>query len=108
MHLLEGLLFRPDAACCTAARLRMPGVFRSLALWAGWVLWGAIAPAAEWRLPPIQGDLTGDITPLKLPGAPTLHWTIDLKSGSPNERVADLAIDGRATHLKTSFRLDPA
>ena len=73
-----------------------------------WTLTAPAAPAADLVLPPIAGELAGDFTPLKIAGAPTVHWTIKLESPAPFERVAQVTADGAGVHLRAEARLDTA
>jgi hypothetical protein len=81
-------------------RLRLP--------LAGLLLAAATVSGAELRLPPLTGELAGDFTPLKLAGAPTLHWTLNLTAAPGDIRVAQLGLDGPGTHLRGEARLDAA
>ena len=71
-------------------------------------LGGAVTPglAAEWRLPPLTGQLAGEFTPVKLAGAPTLHWTLALENPAPAARVASLTADGTDTHVRAEVQMD--
>lgn len=62
--------------------------------------------AADLKFPPIDGELSGDFTPLKLPGAPPLHWTVTLRSEGEKSRAADIVIQGAGTRLHAAGRLD--
>ena len=76
---------------------RLAGAFAAFAMSAG-----------ELRLPPVTGELAGDFTPLKIAGAPTLHWTLALESPAPSERIARLVADGPETHARVEFHLNAA
>jgi hypothetical protein len=63
--------------------------------------------AAEWSLPPLDGDFTGDVAALKLPGAPALHWKLALRSRTdPAERNVELSVDGEGTRVRAAAQLD--
>ena len=64
--------------------------------------------AADLKLPPIDGELSGDFTPIKLPGAPKLHWTVTLKSEGETGRAADVLLQGAGTRLHATGRIDAA
>jgi hypothetical protein len=64
--------------------------------------------AAELKVPPINGQLTGDFQPFQLPGAPALHWTLTLESRAENERTGLLVAEGPGTHLRLEMLLDAA
>lgn len=80
-----------------------------------WLRWGlllalvATASAAEWQLPPIDGELSGDFAPLKYPGAPALHWKLNLsRVAGSGERTAELNVAGEGTTLRAEARVNPA
>lgn len=64
--------------------------------------------AAEWRLPPISGELEGDFTPLKVPDAPKLHWQITAQRAGPAERDLRIAVDGAGLRMRLSAHVDAA
>ncbi len=72
------------------------------------LLAAAVARGAGFILPPLAGELSGDFTPLKLPGAPTVHWHLTLQPEAGGIRVAGLLFDGPGTHLRGEARLDAA
>ncbi len=76
----------------------------------GWALAGLLAGAgaAEFRLPPISGRLSGHFTPLQLAGAPELIWSLTLESRAENERAGVLLADAPGTHLRVEVQLDAA
>jgi hypothetical protein len=60
-------------------------------------------------LPPLTGELTGNFQSLTLPGAPALHWTLNLRDGAnAAERIADIVVDGTGTHARIEWRFDAA
>lgn len=60
----------------------------------------AAATAAEWRLPPIAGELTGEFAAEPfLPGAPRLHWTVRVQPGAAGGRRVVADIEGPGTRL---------
>lgn len=68
---------------------------------AAWTLPGAEAP-----LPPIAGELSGEVTPLILPGAPAIKWTLALGAGaSASERVGALMLEAPGLRGKGEVRL---
>lgn len=77
-------------------------------LTAAWTLPASGAIAAGLILPPVAGELAGDFTPLKVAGAPTVHWTIKLENPAPSERVAEVTADGAGVHVRAEAKLDPA
>lgn len=57
--------------------------------------------AGEFKLPPIDGELSGDFKPLKISTAPALHWTAEmgpLESGS-ERRVVKTKVEGPGVRL---------
>ncbi len=65
-------------------------------------------PAAEWRLPPVDGELSGDFALLKMPGAPKLHWQIGAQRVEEGLRAFTLALDGPGARVRASAQLDAA
>ncbi len=72
------------------------------------LLAAAVAHGAGPILPPLAGELSGDFTPLKLAGAPTLHWTLTLRPEPGDLRTVQLALEGPGTHVRGDARLDAA
>jgi hypothetical protein len=73
------------------------------------VLLGAASPrvaAGEWVLPPIAGDLAGEFKALAVPGAPSLHWTLQLQHAAPPAHTGQLAVTGPGTTAHAEFALD--
>jgi hypothetical protein len=65
--------------------------------------------AADLRLPAVDGQITGDISPLKIPGAPKLHWMVTLRTdAATGNRTADLDLSGPGTRVMGSGRVTPA
>lgn len=69
---------------------------------------GRAGPAAGWLLPPLDGELTGEFTPLLLPGAPPLQWKLSVRSVRPRLRSAHCEIDAAGLRLRGAAELDPA
>lgn len=66
------------------------------------LLTGATAPA----LPPLSGELGGDLTPLLIPGLPALHWKVSLREGTvPGERRAELTTEGPGLRARAEVHL---
>jgi hypothetical protein len=66
------------------------------------------AAAAEWRVPPVTGEVAGDFTPLAPPGLPKLHWTFRAEAGANEQRVAHATIEGPGAQLRATAQLDAA
>jgi hypothetical protein len=70
--------------------------------WAG-ATW---ASAGEAPLPPITGNLSGEIKPLLIPGAPALQWTLALRPGATaEERLADFSLEAKGFRSRGEIRL---
>ena len=82
-------------------------VARLLAL--GLALVGArIAGAGDPLFPPLTGHLEGDVTPLAVPGAPQVHWSVDLQKGGPGLRTGELVVTGPDTLARVAVELNAA
>jgi hypothetical protein len=68
---------------------------------------GAAEVSSPWILPPLDGELAGEFTPLLLPGAPPVKWRATVRSDQPRERVVGFALDGPGVKLRGSAVLDP-
>lgn len=64
--------------------------------------------AVPWKVPPLDGELAGDFLPLKTPGAPSVHWTMRVRTTKPRERAVALTLDGPGLKLSADAQLDPA
>jgi len=85
-----------------------------LGLGIGW-LGGSRGVAAEtslapqvgvWRLPPLDGEFTGEFRPLTIPDAPSLSWKLVLRALPTGIRAVDLTLDGPGTRFHAELRLD--
>lgn len=75
----------------------------------GLVCVAPVSPAADWKLPPLDGEISGEFIPLQLPGAPRLRWTLVASSeAAGGERTATLRAEGEGTLLRGEVRLDAA
>ncbi|MEY4939421.1 MAG: hypothetical protein RIQ93_1156 [Verrucomicrobiota bacterium] len=67
------------------------------------VAFGASGMAAtNWPLPSLSGDLTGDLLALKIPGAPPLHWKIELGKGPAKIPGGLVELSGQGTWLRAA------
>ncbi len=70
-----------------------------------------LAPAAEvvrpWILPPLDGELTGEFTPLLLPGAPALRWKMTVRTTQPRVRTLEYTVEGPGLTARGGAVLDP-
>lgn len=57
---------------------------------------------ASWNLPPLDGELAGDITPTFLDGAPPMHWRVTAQPGRGGLRHVVFTAEGKGTR----FRID--
>jgi hypothetical protein len=73
--------------------------------WAGGA--GAADPAPRWILPPLDGEIAGELTPVFLPGAPPVKWRATIHTAKPRERTVTVAMDGPGWKLRGSAVLDP-
>ncbi len=62
---------------------------------------------SEWKLPPVDGELSGDFDAVMLGGAPKLKWTVTLRTERPRERQVEFLIEGYGLRLKGDARVDP-
>jgi hypothetical protein len=53
----------------------------------------------------VSGELSGDYTPLNLPGAPTLHWKLGLAPDTRDTRALTLDVEGTGTVLHLTLKL---
>ena len=71
----------------------------------------AHGPAVEvvrpWILPPLDGELAGEFTPLLLPGAPALQWRITVRTAQPRVRTIECTVEGPGLKLRGGAALDP-
>lgn len=64
-----------------------------------------VAAAAD-ALPPITGELAGEVTPLIISGAPPVKWTLALRPGATaEERLADFTLETPGFRGKGEVRL---
>ncbi len=61
-----------------------------------------------WRLPPLDGEFTGEFRPLTIPDAPSLNWKVVLRALPTGIRAVDLTLDGPGTRFHAELRLDAA
>jgi hypothetical protein len=74
----------------------------------GAALTRAAAPgAADWKLPPLDGELAGEFDPVLLGGAPKLKWHLTLRTEKPRERTVAFRIEGYGFRVSGDARLDP-
>jgi hypothetical protein len=81
---------------------------------ARWRLWGALllasgsaGAAAPATLPPVSGELSGQFTVPKFPGAPPLQWKLSLGEGdAAGVRRAGLQVEGAGTFLRGEVLLE--
>jgi len=62
--------------------------------------------AAGFVLPPIHGELEGEFSALKFPGAPKLRWRATIERDEGGRRRAWVTIDGAGTMLRVEARAD--
>jgi hypothetical protein len=68
----------------------------------------ATAPAAaNFNLPPIDGEFAGDLALTAWAGAPKLRWTLHVHKNDRGDRAAEIAIDGAGTRVRGDVALAP-
>lgn len=65
------------------------------------------AMPADWILPPLDGELSGEVLPLLWPGAPAVHWRVTVRTAEPRVRSVAIALDGPGARLRGTAQLDP-
>jgi hypothetical protein len=65
-----------------------------------------LAPA-NWKLPPIDGELSGDLALQALATAPPLHWSMKVRTDKPRERVVELDVTAPGVQVHLNALLDP-
>ena len=59
-------------------------------------------------LPPLTGHLAGNLTLTAVPGAPRIHWDLELSNSTPEIRTGQLAVVGPETAAHADVTLDAA
>jgi hypothetical protein len=67
----------------------------------------ATPPPAEWKVPPLDGELAGEFNATMLGGAPQLKWKLTLRTEKPRERTVEFLIEGQGLRLRGDARIDP-
>ncbi len=67
----------------------------------------ALPPPAEWKLPPLDGELSGEFDAIRLGGAPKVKWKVTLRTASPRERHGVFSLEGHGLRLRGEARVDP-
>ncbi|HWL16102.1 MAG TPA: hypothetical protein VNR00_10890 [Opitutus sp.] len=70
------------------------------------VAFTAVAVAKPSPLPPFDGDFSGDLQATRIPRAPLLHWTMQVRSVESGERTATLTLSGPGTTLRAEIGVD--
>ena len=74
--------------------------------WLAALALGVAARAAEPMLPPLSGELAGEVTPLMIPGLPPLRWEAKLRQGATvAERIVELSGKGEGIRARLELRL---
>lgn len=61
--------------------------------------------AAEFKLPPLTGELSGKFTLFKLPGAPVVQWKLRIEGGADGARHGDVELVGPGTRVHAKLDL---
>jgi hypothetical protein len=66
-----------------------------------------VARPNEFTLPPISGELSGEVKPLQVPNAPRLKWTVAVQPAekSSEARVVNATLQGEGTRLRANLNL---
>ncbi len=65
-------------------------------------------PAPRWRIPPVVGEIGGDLQPLAWPGAPKLTWQVAASRAEGGIRVLGFTARSAGSELRGELRLDAA
>lgn len=75
----------------------------------GFALTHAAPPSPNrWRVPPLDGELAGELTAPMLGGAPAVKWSLNIRTSKPLERTVAFAVEGRGVKIHGDARLNPA
>jgi hypothetical protein len=72
------------------------------------VMRSAETPLVAWKVPPLDGELKGEVNVPVLDGTPKLSWKLTVRAGKPRARNVDFEIEGEGLRLRGEARLDPA
>src|SRR5688500_15721265 len=68
----------------------------------------AAAPTpGDLILPPLDGELTGELNATLLGGAPRVKWKLNVRTDKPRERTVEFSIEGQGISVRGDARLDP-
>lgn len=67
----------------------------------------ALAPPAEWKLPPVDGELSGQFSAAILGVVPKLKWKLKVATPRPRERTVEFSIEGMKFHVNGDAQVDP-
>lgn len=81
-------------------------IFALLALALGWPAQAAHTPA-DWKLPPVDGELSGEFNALFLGGAPKVKWKLSVQTEKPRERAVQFQVEGYGLHVRGDALVDP-
>lgn len=70
-------------------------------------LHAALPAPADWILPPLDGELEGELNPLLLGGAPKVKWKLTLRAAKPRERTVEFSLEGHGLLVRGEARVDP-
>lgn len=68
----------------------------------------ATVPLQKWKLPPLDGEVAGEMTVPLLDGEPKVKWNITVNTGTPRVRTVAFAVEGEGAQVRGEARLDPA
>ncbi|HVU33636.1 MAG TPA: hypothetical protein VHE61_09395 [Opitutaceae bacterium] len=64
------------------------------------------APAGSSALPPLEGRVSGELLLAKLPGAPPLRWSVDLRANNEAGGASQISAEGEGTKLRGEVKVD--
>lgn len=72
------------------------------------MLRGSTPASIKWKLPPLDGEISGEMSVPLLDRAPTLNWNLAIQTEKPRERNVTFLVDSPGMRVRGEARLDPA
>jgi hypothetical protein len=84
-------------------------MLRVIRVWLPFALCCASGPASEakWKLPPLDGEVSGELAATLFADAPRIRWKLALRTEQPRERHVAFEVEGRGLRVRGEARLDP-
>jgi hypothetical protein len=94
---------------CLLALIRRPRLTGlAVALAGGWG-GGAMAGAAEaWRLPPVDGEISGEFAFRPEAGGPAMRWSVSVRTDASRQRRAQFKMEGEGMNVSGEALVDAA